>query len=352
MPTVIAIVVLTILIVGCPIIVGALFDAGTKRGLRLLARLWAKGFAGTLALFELVYIPSYFLRVSYRKFLIVYLVMMTVVCITSLILKRSVLMKLFQRSCSHGKGFSVVLLLCAISAMVAIYVPSAYTHSDEDDSYYLATAVTTQESNSMFRVNPYTGAVIKNENSRYLLSPMPIYFAMLSTLSGMHVLVLAHRVFPVFCILLAFCVAMMLGTELFEEEKKQEWFLLFYIILTLWSGYSTRNSATFLLYRIWQGKAVLAAVLLPLIWAVFLEWMRSETANNQKKANWQQMATMTVVAGACGLVSSMGIFLAPVLIGILSLAGMLQKRSISWLWQGILCTTPCLILGMIYILAF
>ncbi len=357
-----AIVILTILLVVLPVIVGVFLEAEEIKGLRLFVRLWAKGWALMLAVFEMVYIPAYFLKISYHKFLMVYCVIIPVLCIAAILYRHRLLLCIFQVDKERAKKLPVLLFVCVVLAILATYVPAFYTHGDEDDAYYIATAVTTQTTDSMFRYNPYTGYALKNPNSRYLLSPMPVYFAMLSTLSGMHVLSLAHRVFPIYCILLAFAIGWILGQVLYaDERRKQEWFLLFYIVLTVLSGYSVRNSSTFLMYRIWQGKAVLAAVLLPLIWAVCLEWLCVEDMGQERNAdnektdrgrNRIQLMTLFVLSAASGLVSSMGIFLAPVLIGALSLAGALYRRKLTCLWQGILCCLPCIMLGMIYIVVF
>lgn len=357
-----AIVILTILLVILPVIVGVFLEAEEKKGLRLFVRLWAKGWALMLAVFEMVYIPAYFLKISYHIFLMIYCAVILVLCIAAILYRHRCLLCLFQVDKDSAKKLPVLLFVCVILAILATYVPAFYTHGDEDDAYYIATAVTTQTTDSMFRYNPYTGYVIKNPHSRYLLSPMPVYFAMLSTLSGMHVLSLAHRVFPIYCILLALAVGWIWGQALYrDEKKKQEWFLLFYILLTVLSGYSVRNSSTFLMYRIWQGKAVLAAVLLPLIWAVCLEWLRVEDTEQESNAgnrktdrvrNRTQRMTLFVLSAASGLVSSMGIFLTPVLIGVLSLAGAIYRRKLTCLWQGILCCLPCIILGVIYIVVF
>ncbi len=63
----------------------------------------------------------------------------------------------------------------------------------------------------------------------------------------------------------------LIGRNLFHGDKeKTGYFLILVTMLTIFSGYSERTSGLFLLIRLWQGKAFLAGILLPLTLYLFL----------------------------------------------------------------------------------
>ena len=97
--------------------------------------------------------------------------------------------------------------------------------------------------------------------------------------------------------------------------------------------------------RIWQGKAVLAGVFLPLLFFLCMEILMQENA----KYPW---SLLFLTNGACCLLSSMGIMLAPLMMGIFLLLNLIKFRDIRKLKKGIVCCLPSLILGVVYVLVF
>lgn len=120
-------------------------------------------------------------------------------------------------------------------------------------------------------------------------------------------------------------------------------FLIFAAAITWFSGFSVYTAGNFTLIRIWQGKALLTALLLPLTFylcfAVLME----------KKPEYP--AVLLFMANlACCHVSSMGIMLSPIMIGIFTVMGMWKNRSVQCFFRGFLCCIPSFVLGTIYLL--
>ena len=95
--------------------------------------------------------------------------------------------------------------------------------------------------------------------------------------------------------------------------------------------------------RIWQGNALLAAMVIPLIF--YLSW----TIVMKKPAEHTWLLYAMANLSAC-LLSSMGIILAPLMMGVFTILGSVRLRSIKTAAYGLLCCLPSIVLGASYIL--
>ena len=239
------------------------------------------------------------------------------------------------------------LIAAAALILVQLVIVVLFAHMDEDDAFYVGTATTAVQTDSVYAVNPYTGADYKKLPSRYVLSPFPAFLAVISRLcGGFHPAVVAHTIFPPVFILLAYLVLFLYARIFFEGKIKEQGIFLMLCAVILWfSGYSVYNSEIFTMGRIWQGKAALAGVFLPLLFLLCMEILMQE----KPKYPW---SLLFLTNGACCLFSSMGIMLAPLMMGVFLLLSLVRFRSLKRLWKGIVCCLPSLVLGALYIVAF
>ena len=96
-------------------------------------------------------------------------------------------------------------------------------HMDADDCFYVATATTDVYTDTIFEVDPYTGTAYRALPRRYVLSPFPVFLAVVSQLSGrLHPAVMAHMVFPAVFLSMAYMVQAVLAKKWFPGEKKAQ----------------------------------------------------------------------------------------------------------------------------------
>ena len=70
--------------------------------------------------------------------------------------------------------------------------------------------------------------------------------------------------------IVAYGIYYLIGYELFEKKHKSALlFVLIMSIINIYGNYSIRTTFSFLLFRIWQGKAVLCNIILPLLIYLF-----------------------------------------------------------------------------------
>lgn len=316
-----------------PFVLGLLFTEKIegKRDSFFLAVLC--GYTLMFALFELICVPAIFLKNSFTVLCLIYGGLVGVLFLWSLVNNRK---RIFTASILHVKQIKTVPLIMWLALILIGIQAGAYVvgmATDLDDSLYVATATTTMESNQLFVVDCYTGRILRSLPERYVLSPFPIFLAFLSKVTGFHPTIMAHTIQPVFFLSLSYGVYYLLGEKLFKGDKKSTGlFLCFVSIITMFSYYSVYTQGTFALIRIWQGKALLAAMLLPFLF--YFAWNVLE--QNLGKAGYLQILCLMT---ACCLVSSMGIMLAPVMLGILTLLlGVFQRQ-----WKKTLCLMGCCI---------
>lgn len=94
-------------------------------------------------------------------------------------------------------------------------------HADADDCFYVGAATTDVYTDTIFEVNPYTGREYVALPRRYVLSPFPVFLAVVSQLSGgLHPSIMAHVFFPLIFLPIAYMVQYCLAGKWFRNDKK------------------------------------------------------------------------------------------------------------------------------------
>lgn len=245
---------------------------------------------------------------------------------------------------SSERRFSWYLAAALLLIAVQICVASLLSHSDADDAFFVGTATTAVQTDTIFSVNPYTGFAYTKLPSRYVLSPFPVFLAVISRLCGsLHPSILAHVIFPAVFLVMAYAVLYRLAWKWFPlDVDARGIFMLLACLLTWFSGFSVYTSGTFQMIRIWQGKALLASALLPAVLWLCL----SIVMEKRPQYPW---LLLFLANAACCLVSSMGILLSPLMIGVFAVIGAVKTRRLSCIWKCLLCCLPSVMLGAVYL---
>lgn len=237
-----------------------------------------------------------------------------------------------------------VFLPALILIMIQICVAVLYMHIDQDDAFFVATAVTSVETDTLFQYSPYTGNVLGGLPARYVFSPFFLLYGFFGKIFQLPPAVVAHTVMPALLIGLCYCVYWIWAARLFPKNRtNQAIFLFFVCLINMWGYYSVYSSSTFLLIRIWQGKAVLASTLLPFLFYLLLQFYENST----EKHFW--IILLSTIMGCC-LVSSMGVALALIMTGIAWILYLIRYRNLKGSLVMLYCCAPCIIIGIAYLL--
>lgn len=239
---------------------------------------------------------------------------------------------------------SVYFWMAVLVIVLQVIMCAAMAHMDADDCFYVATATTDVYTDTIFEVDPYTGCEYRFLQRRYILSPFPVFLAVVSQLSaGLHPAIMAHMIFPAVFLPAAYLVQALLAGKWFPKNRRaRDIYLLLAACFCSFSGYSVYNAGNFQMVRLWQGKAVLASVLLPCL--IYL--CMSLLLEKEKESSWLLLFLANI---SCCLLSSMGIILAPLMTGCFLLLSLFVRREISRVAKGFLCCLPSIVFGILYI---
>lgn len=252
---------------------------------------------------------------------------------------KGLLLEGYRNKRSLWAYFGAILFILLQIAMVMFRA-----HMDADDSMYVGAATTAVYTDTIYSISPYTGMPYETLPSRYVLSPFPVFLAVISQLSGgLHPAIMAHTFFPMAFMILVYVVMAQLAKKWFSANvETQGIFMLCVAALNWFSAYSVYNAGNFQMIRLWQGKALLAAACLPLVYCTMSSLMLEK---DNKTASWSTLFMLDI---SCCLVSSMGIMLSVIAIASMAAVSFLRERNIKKCFYAGICCIPSVVLGIIY----
>ena len=158
--------------------------------------------------------------------------------------------------------------LLLLGLQIAGGVTYDITYMSYDDATYTVFAVDAIDTGRVGMVLPYTGEASGLEVLRCMQTSL-LFPAYLSVVSGLPVAVVVHTAQYIQSVLLSYCICSYMATELFNRRENQLLFLLFVSILYIFGYHSHYSLAFRLLGPNYQGKAVLAVSLSPLILTIY-----------------------------------------------------------------------------------
>lgn len=328
-----------------PILLGMLVNKKTKNKNILLD--FALGYMVEFSILQIIAIPMIFLNFKYTTLLYTWISIIFLLLIISIIsnfkkelLKKENLLRILKKIKNET---SMITIIAIILVLLQAAVPIMYTYTNDDDSFFVATATISIYENSMYRVAAEDGTFYGGLPSRYVLAPFSMYLAIVSSILNISPAIVAHSIFPPVFIILAYAIYTLLGEKLFNKDKTNvSIFIILLSILHIFGNYSDRTNFTYLLLRVWQGKAVLSSIMLPMIWFMFLNCIEED----KKLINWG-MLLITMFASL--LVSEMSIALAPMTLMMLAFVFAIRDKKISYLLKSAVCVIPSVIYFLVYL---
>ena len=328
-----------------PILLGSLYlerqKPATDKGILYS---YAMGIFTMWGIFQIIVIPLLFMRKSLTTLTIVWSAIIICLCVLATIKGRNKILLDINLKTLFKNNISWSIIVAILLIAFQTYMLTVRMHTDADDAIYVAAATTTLDTNTILEYNSYTGELLKSLPSRYALSPFFVFTAMISKICDIRPTIIAHTLFPLMLIPLAYMIYTLLGKYFFKNKMKAVGvFLIAVSLIQMFSAFSVYPTGVFTLTRIWQGKAVLTGILLPAIF--YFSFRTFEEVDNKK--NW---IGLTMIMLASCMVSSMGIALSAISLGILALIASIDKKNIKIICYSFLCCLPNIIYAMVYLL--
>lgn len=302
------------------------------------------GFLLNFGIAQIIIVPAIYMKKSFNLVFILYLISIVILGILSIILNIKNYKEILKENIAQIKKIpkTSIILLCLV--ILQCYIAFAYTHIDDDDAIYVGTATTSIQTNTLFKYMSQTGDIAGKISNQYALSPFPIYLAIISKCVNIAPAIMAHTIFPVIFIIAIYLLFYMLGCELFENDKNSAiLFTIFIILLNIFGNYSNRTSFSYLLFRIWQGKALLSNLILPAIWLYILKAIKNDF-------KFQDCFAILVIVLAGSLCSTQSIGMMPISIVVLTCIYAIKNKKLNYLIKGVACCIPSIIYGILYVI--
>jgi hypothetical protein len=301
------------------------------------------GLIAVFGIFEPITLVAIYLKFSLTLLTNIMMFIWIVLSLVSIIINYKRFLGIVKRAPQVFGSFNIFMAGALLLILIQGYVYMEYEHIDDDDAFFVATATTAVEKNNLYVNSAYSGGVYGGLPTRYILSPFSIYYAVMNKLTGIHATIYAHLYLPIIILVFVYMIYYIWGRALFHNSRSIGMFLFLIGILNIFGNYSEFTTQSFLLLRLWQGKAVLAAGIIPFLLYVCYKLLKEE----KQGAMW---VVLFLTSSAASLVSSMGIFLAPLAIGCWGLVNLIQTRKIKKTFFYMVCCLPCIICGIIYII--
>ena len=242
-----------------------------------------------------------------------------------------------------------IWLLFAGLLIFQLYMAVTRAPFDGDDAFYVVESLLAQQAEVMNTILPYTGITTELE-FRHAMAVFTMWIAFLARESHIHATIVSHTLLPLVLIPLVYLIYMEIGRILLRDRRELlPMFMVIMALLMMFGNTSIYTAETFLMMRTWQGKAMVANLILPLIFWVFL-WMFEdcrkpgflwieETGGGRFTRNsaWVMLLFINM---ASGIMSSMGIMFGSALGALLTILLFIYTKDFRVPIKGLLAFIP------------
>lgn len=330
-----------------PLGLGTVWTKGMKQKKDKLAHIYLAGFLSELAIFQVIAVPVMLTQPYGMEFLVKLATAVLALLSAAGLVWTAVREKAFfkkgvcirealkKRERRISKECVLFWILFAATLLFQLYMAYSYAYFDGDDAYYVVESVLADQTGVLNRIRPYTG-LSTNPDMRHALAAFPLWIAYVARMTGIHAAIVAHTVLPLVLIPLTYYVFFLIGRKLLGAYSvKLPIFMTLVSLMQIWGNSSIYTNATFFLTRTWQGKSVLANLVLLVDFWLLLEIFDGFSA--KRKGYWALLAVANVTAA---MMTSMGAFLTALAIGITGIVAAIRFKSLSVLWKLALCCIP------------
>ncbi|MBQ7464745.1 MAG: hypothetical protein IJS86_07785 [Lachnospiraceae bacterium] len=317
-----------------------------KKGSFSVTKAVFTGFFLYYLLFALFCIPVMLLFRPLSLLTSVWITVVITVCSFSLVLiilkalknREEFLSGISEKAEKEGRFFIIILAVTAIEAFIIIY---NYQFT-LDAAYYVANVTTSVRTDTLNIYDPYTGNWQDHFEMRYFFAVFPLNDAVLCDITGIHPLIWCKTVMAGVSILLTNMVLYMTGKKIFGDNAGKT--TLFIIFAGFMNFFFTTifTPSVFLTTRTYEGKCLLANVVLPGIFYIYINILEDA----EKKENWR---LLLLVALGAPVLSSSSNMLVPAMIATTILPLCIIKKAPAIAVRSLACMIPGIALVLVYV---
>lgn len=353
---IISILILSLILIIYPFCTGLIPAFFVKRKKKRLSMVFIMGFILLMAIFQLLAIPVIINKTDgFMVIVVTYLILSTITSVAGIILtafdirKNGNPFKDRHKSDIAVTKEEIILWIFAMLFIVLQMVMYVFTQSfDGDDAYYVVESLLSTETGTLYGIKPYTG-LTTGMDLRHALASVPIFIAYIAKLSGIHSTIIAHSVIGLVLIPILYMIYYQCALILFRRDRKKiPVFLIFVSVMYIFGNVSIYTSATFMLTRTWQGKSMLANMIIMIItWLILAIYDTDNIEKEFRLGFWITLMATNIVAAMC---STSSVLLAAMLVCVSGTILTIYKRDMQVILRLLVTCVPLVAYGAIYML--
>lgn len=229
-----------------------------------------------------------------------------------------------------------------VIAALAWTESQAKVGSPWDSAYYVGEVTTSVYEGTMEITDPINGIALSSFNVLYMLETYLMHSAVVCTLTGIPALIEVRIVMIAVMTIVFFALIWDIGKTLFGKDYWKAAVLMGVVFLISLFSASMFWPGQFLLTRCFEGKSILANIMIP---AVFYSCMN--LWDRESRGGWMCLF-LTMMSSFTYSMSS--IFIMPVVLAGYGVVLLCRRRNWHVVLNLAICLLPCLITAVIYVL--
>lgn len=246
-------------------------------------------------------------------------------------------------SLDRRSAAALLILLAAILAQTVLFNLNDQTYALWDQSYYIGDTASSLYTNTISQYNPYTGYQLDNLNKEYLLETYQNHSSVMCQLLRIHPLIEVRTVMASVVVILYQLVFYETGMLLFRRDRLKSAVMVCFLFLLNLFSYNLFTAGEFLIIRPFEGKTILAVLIIP-----SLLWLFLHTASEPENRNYWRHSFL-VILGSFGLNMS-SIFMIPFEISAFYIPLALKKKKMSVFLRYLILLIPCAVFIILYLI--
>ena len=240
---------------------------------------------------------------------------------------------------SHG------IMIVPLFIFIFIFELFVFNHIDvsADASYYVGKVSTDVYTNTMGHYDPYTGNALSTLDGRRIFACFPDYNAVISQFFHIHPLKQAKVIMPQILSLFTCILYYQIGLLLFKGKKKNTDLFFCLILLLDFYSYTIYTAATFLFTRTYEGKSILANIIIPgMVYCFLLLWFKKDISFSKK--------LLFIISLSSCFFSSSSMLIVPIGLSAGLLPWIIKEKRWKDILFYLLCIMPNFIICVLYLL--
>lgn len=302
------------------------------------------GFIAYFCIFGIIAIPMILLSFPLSALTYTVMALSAVIIIVSLILNYKQCFHIVKELPHTISQHSFMIILLFIAVFLQQLIVFNYIDWSADASYYIGKVTTDVYTNTMGHYDPYTGEALSKLDSRRIFACFQEYNAVIAQFFDIHPLKQAKLIMPQILTLITSILYYQIGLQFFNRDKKKaDLFVCFVILLDAFS-YTIYTNSTFLLTRTYEGKSILANIIIPgLFYCFIILWKNQRT-------KFTSVLLLLISFASCIFTAS-SMLIVPVGLTAGMLPWIVKEKEWKQVWLYILCILPNLFVCVMYLLS-